>query len=79
MEKLALGGKVGYFQSQDDDVADGDVMTFNAWVAYEIASNTKVSLTYLHSDSDVDSIGNVATTVDPDAEKTLVLELAVSF
>jgi hypothetical protein len=79
MEKLALGGKVGYFQTEDDDVVDGDVMTFNAWVAYEIASNTKVSLTYLHSDSDVDSIGNVATTVDPDAEKTLVLELAVSF
>ena len=72
MEKLSLGGKVGYFETEEDSVTDADMVAFNAWVAYEIASNTKVSMTYLYSDIDEQFINN-------DAVKTIVLELAVSF
>jgi hypothetical protein len=78
VEKLSLGAKLGYFTTEEDDVVDGDVVAFNAWASYEIASNTKINLTYLMSKDEVDSVGNVATDYEED-EQLVVLGLAVSF
>lgn len=56
MEKLGLGAKIGYFTPEEDDATNLDSMTaFNAWVAYDIATNTTASLTYLHQSPDFDT------------------------
>lgn len=73
MDKVAMGAKVGYFSSEDDDAADGDVTAANAWASYELADNTKLALTYLYSKTSNDD-----TDIDL-KEQTAVLRLAVSF
>lgn len=72
MEGLSAGVKLGYFEAEDDDVTDGDLTTYNAWIKYMIASNTNVALTYLVSDPDVDG-------VDSDESKALIGRLSVNF
>ncbi len=72
MEKLSLGSKLGYLETEEDDVVDGDLTAFNAWVAYTIATNTDVSLTYLLSSPDADG-------VEFEDESTLVAEIKLAF
>lgn len=72
MNGLSLGGKAGYFEPEDDGkTTTDDITIFNAWVAYELATNTEISVTYLYSDYD-----------DPqyaDEKQVLVAQLQVSF
>lgn len=78
MEKLSLGGKVGYFTAEEDARTDGTLTAFNAYASYLVASNTTLSLFYLYSDPDIDTVGGVAKT-DEEATKTALVQLAVSF
>jgi putative transposon-encoded protein len=74
MEDLSFGGKVGYFQPEDDERTEvDDITTFNVWMSYMLATNTEFALTYLYSDTEYDN------DVDADAEKTLVGRLQINF
>ncbi|GAB6143730.1 hypothetical protein [Desulfocicer niacini] len=72
MDGLRLGGKAGYFKPENDDnTTTDDITIFNAWIGYDIATNTELSLTYLFSDYD-----------DPqyaEEKQVLVAQLQVSF
>ncbi|MBF0200474.1 MAG: hypothetical protein HQK66_04005 [Desulfamplus sp.] len=73
MEGLSLGGKVGYFQPEDDDrTSVDDITAFNLWLSFMVATNTEFALTYLYSDTEVDG-------ADVDAEKTLAARLQLNF
>ena len=76
MEKLSCGTKIMYLESEEDGYADGDMTSYNAYVAYELATNTTVSLTYLYSDIDLD-----LDDVDQDLEEesTVMAEISLAF
>jgi len=71
MAKLSFGGKLGYWESEEDSVADGDLTGLNIWASYEIASSTKLSAIYAHSEKDISG-----TETEKD---TLGLQLSVKF
>lgn len=73
---LSMGGKVGYFEPEEDDVTAWDSsVAFNAWVAYQLTGNTQLSLTYLHVMPDFDS----TVPVDDEDEGTLVARFQINF
>lgn len=76
MEKLSCGTKIMYLESQEDAYADGEMTSFNAYVAYDLATNTTVSLAYLQSNIDLE-LNNVDQNLED--EKTLVAEISLAF
>ena len=76
MEKLSCGTKIAYFETEEDSINDGDLTSLNAYVAYNLATSTTVSLAYLYSDADLE-INNVDQ--DLEKEQTLVAEISLAF
>ena len=73
MEPLSLGAKIGYFSAEEDvNLPGAELMTYNAWIKYMIATNTYVTGTYMVSSPDADD-------VDPDDATVGVLELTIGF
>jgi hypothetical protein len=76
MEGLKLGANAGYYTPQDDeDTDDFNIMSFTAFVTYDLAANTTVSGQYFYSavNADYDELD------DADAYNGFAMELAVSF
>ncbi len=71
MEGLNVGGKIGYFAPEEDDNTNiDDSLSLNAYVAYNIATNTKLSLTYFYTAPEVD--------LGPDLDEATALCLLLS-
>ena len=70
MDALSFGGKVGYFQPEEDNNTDtDDITSFNVWASYMLATNTELAVAYLYSDYD---------NLDDDYN-TLIARLQVTF
>ena len=74
MEGLKAGSKIGYLEPDDDDMTELDnLMSYNAYVMYRIATNTDISLSYFKSAPDYDDDS------DDDSTNVFVGELILSF
>ncbi|MEJ2155516.1 MAG: hypothetical protein P8X96_09290 [Desulfobacteraceae bacterium] len=74
IEKLKFGARVGYFQpSEDANQPGAELIAYNAWINYTIATNTDLGLYYMVSSVDDDS----ATSFD-DA-RVAIIQLATAF
>lgn len=74
MEGMNIGGKIGYFQPEEDDNTNVDnALSLNAYISYMIATNSKLSLTYFYTAPEND-IGP-----DPDEATALALTMKITF
>ncbi|MFO7883308.1 MAG: hypothetical protein R6U68_00670 [Desulfobacteraceae bacterium] len=74
MEGLKAGSKIGYLEPEDDDMTELDnLISYNAYVMYRIATNTDISLSYFKSDPDFDDDRN------DDSTNVFVGELILNF